>query len=159
MTELGRNILPQYIIYHTCLTVFNLVVAMRHKPKVCRFDSQSCYWNFSTTQSFRPQYDTGVTHWQVWVPVVSPGGGGGVKAAGVYSLTTSVYWLSRNSGTFNPWRPVGLSRAVQGLLYLLACYTNSSNTCCDLFSFHQANLTKYKNVKFYKYKISRISLL
>ena len=34
--------------------VAQLVEALRHKPEGRGFDSRSCQWNFSLTQSFQP---------------------------------------------------------------------------------------------------------
>jgi len=37
-----------------------LVEALRYKLEDLGFDSRCCHWNFSLTQSFRPQYGPGV---------------------------------------------------------------------------------------------------
>ena len=40
--------------------VAQLVEAQLYKPEGRGFDSRWCHWNFSLTQSFRPQYGPGV---------------------------------------------------------------------------------------------------
>jgi hypothetical protein len=45
---LGR---PAYVLGHA---VAQLVEALRYKPEGRGFDCRWCYWNFSSTQSFRP---------------------------------------------------------------------------------------------------------
>ena len=99
-----------------------LVEALRYKPEGRGFDSRWCHWNFPLTQSFRPHYGPGVD--SAVTEMSTRNISWGVKAAGAraYNLTTFMCWLSWNLGASTFWNPQGLSRTVQGLLYLYALF-------------------------------------
>ena len=60
----------------------------------------------------------------------------GVKAAGrrTDNLTTFMCRLSWNIGASSSWNPQGLSRLVQGLLYLLPDRRNCTSNCSNAFT-------------------------
>jgi hypothetical protein len=95
------------------------VDALRYDPGGRGFDSPSCHWYFSWTQSFRPHYGPGVdsasnrNEYQEYLMR-----GKGDRCVGLTTLPPSCTRLSWNLVASTSWNPQGLSRPVMGLLYL-----------------------------------------
>ena len=97
--------------------VAQVVETLRHKSEGRGFDSRWCHWNFSLTQSFRPNYGPGVdsasniNEYQEYFL--------GGKGGWCLELTTlppsCADW---NLGASASWKPQGLSRSVMEFLYL-----------------------------------------
>jgi hypothetical protein len=102
--------------------------ALRYKPAARGFDSRWCHWNFSVT-FFRSHYGPGVdsasnrNEYRVYFL--------GVKAAGAQGWQPYHHpvLLSWNLGTLTSWNPLGHSRPVTGLLYLLLLFVRGSIKC------------------------------
>ena len=109
--------------------VAQLVESRRYKPEGCGFDSRCCHWHFSypflpwfnwkfsLTQSFRPHYGPGfdsASHRNKYQEYFL--GGKGSWSVGLTTLPTSRADCHK---IWEPQPPLGLSRTVMGLLYLL----------------------------------------
>ena len=96
-----------------------VVKVLGYKSEGRWFDSRRCHWNFLLTQSFRSHYGPGVdsaSNRNEYQDNFL-----GVKAVGacgwqLYHLPVPLSW---NLGTLTSWNPLGHSRPVTGLIYLL----------------------------------------
>ena len=92
--------------------VVQLVEALRFKPEDHGFDSRWCHWYFSLTYSFWPYNGPGFDstcnmniYWEV-------------KLCRTDKLSTFICRLSSGLRSSTSWKPQGLFRPVQELLYL-----------------------------------------
>jgi hypothetical protein len=83
------------------------------------FDSPWFHWNFSLTYSFRPHYGPGVDSASKKMSTRNISWGLKRPVRGDGNLTTFMCRLSWNLGASTSWNPLGLSRPLMGLLYLL----------------------------------------
>jgi hypothetical protein len=91
--------------------------ALRYKPEGRGFDSRWCHWNFSLTvillTALWPWVDSSPSRNEYQEYFL------GVKVRRTDNFNTFMYRLPWNLGASTSWNPQGLSRPVQGLLYLL----------------------------------------
>jgi hypothetical protein len=108
--------------------VVQLVEALRYKPEGRMFNSRWGHCHFSLALSFRSYYCLGID-WELF------SGGKGGRRIGLTTLPPSCVYSLKILGVSNSWSPKGLSRPVQGLLYM--CAPNLKNLRgIKLFPFH-----------------------
>ena len=103
-----------------------MVKVLRYRSVGHWFDSRWCHWNFSLTSSrsyYGPGVDSASNRNEYQENFL------GVNAAGAYGwqpyhLPVPLSW---NLGTLTSWNPLGHSRPVTGLIYLLLVTHRHSN--------------------------------
>jgi hypothetical protein len=110
-----------------------LVGALHYKPAGRGFDSRWCQWIFHWHNSIGRTMALGST--QPLTEMSTRNISWGVNTAGAYGWqpTTFMCRLSRNLGASTSWNPLGLSRHLMELLYLLYIYLYRHIFLCICF--------------------------